>query len=404
MSQLYLFGFLTEFVVATFWSCWSAALLSGGESVSKTALMLSSLFIAQSIFEVPTGLLADKVGRKFCTLAGLFGLALGFVILSLRSGDTVGLIGFFVCGLGITLMSGARIAWLLACHDELAPQSNAAFKGFFSTLNLLGRFATILGAILGILVIERAPSLFWIGNALIAVSTLIFGAIFLHQSPSRVDFTMSSNVAESTCRNSGFVKGAYLVAGLSVLFFGIEQATRNIVFSPYLIAVGAGDYRFIAYGQIALAVTRILGILFLNAMIGKVAARFHKLFFLAPLFLFGTAEFIASCTDNFFIFMAAYVFAVFTLGWFFPMRDEYINSIIPEHKRATLLSIDSMLLNLGSAAMLIVLSVQKVENTSLLWRTGAVALAMSGVLLMMSYFYRGRVVARILERVARSSF
>lgn len=56
--------------------------------------------------------------------------------------------------------------------------------------------------------------------------------------------------------------------------------------------------------------------------------------------------------------------ASFTLGWYFPVRDSYLNMNIPDSIRPTALSVDSMVNKFASAAGCLILEMM-VERTSI---------------------------------------
>lgn len=96
MNKLFSFHFFSELITSVFWSCWAAALIDTGFSVSNLALILSAFLISQAIFEVPTGYFADKHSRKSATVLGLFTISLGYLICGLSHSVIYLITGFFI--------------------------------------------------------------------------------------------------------------------------------------------------------------------------------------------------------------------------------------------------------------------------------------------------------------------
>jgi MFS family permease len=386
MSRIYVFSTLIEFVVAAFWSCWAAALIGAGYPMPSLAMLLASFYIAQTIFEIPTGYFADKKGRKLSTLLGIVSLAVGFLMLGLVRDKALATAGFFLAGIGLTLNSGARTSWLLGLAAAKGHASNAEQReSFFLTTNLLGRFATILGAFGGVALLKRSPEGFWIAAFVVSLATLAYGAFALASDRAKGTAEIEK-VSFAEIRES-LKYAPYALAVASILFFGIETGIRNLVNQPYVLELSRGNADYLAYFQAILAAVRILGIVFYRSLSASTKAKVGRRFLVFPLFLFAGAELFASVAGSFWSFLLVYGAAVFALGWHFPLRDAFINSLVPEKLRATLLSLDSMVMNLGSAVVLLALSGTPFDLRGL-WQTGGLMLVLSAVALRMSAYKR----------------
>ena len=64
------------------------------------------------LFEIPTGIVADRWSRKWSVIVGQAGMGLGFVVEATFATFPGVLAGQVVWGIGYTFTSGATVAWL----------------------------------------------------------------------------------------------------------------------------------------------------------------------------------------------------------------------------------------------------------------------------------------------------
>ena len=114
-------------------------------------LSYTRIFILESFFvlsvvllEIPTGVIADKFGRKISlVLGGLFS-GIGFLIFGLVNNYAVFFFANFLCAIGMTLSSGADRALLFDTLLQLKKQKEArhyfARSDSFSTIGMLIAF------------------------------------------------------------------------------------------------------------------------------------------------------------------------------------------------------------------------------------------------------------------------
>lgn len=98
-----------------------AALLVVERTGSGTALfaVAASNWLSETVFEVPTGYVADRYGRTLST-AGSFALrGVGFLVIAASHSLVQFVVGWVIVGLGSTLLSGALEAWAVD-HEHQA--------------------------------------------------------------------------------------------------------------------------------------------------------------------------------------------------------------------------------------------------------------------------------------------
>ncbi len=391
MRKLYLFHFLVSLVGAAFWSCWAATFAIHGETLENMALIVAGIYIAQAIFEIPTGFTADIYGRKRVSIVGFALMGVGFLLVGLVPSVLGAFVGFFVAGFGLTLMSGAVNAWLFGLArdlDEGGLVGQGASQNYFMNTNLVARLATIAGAFGGIQILEYYPESFW---KIFGVITLVFAAYGVLLERSTTDRSSPEERAEFRFASLlEYVKQPVLfLTVLSIVLFGLETGIRSLVAQPYVLKIGSGELIYLAYMQVVFALLRMAGILLFKKLSFFRSANNQRLAMVASLLIFGLAEILNSQIRDFWVFISIYGVAVMTLGWHFPLRDDFINSIIPEKLRATLLSVDASAYNFASAFVLILLS-QRIGDEQLfsLWIFGGMAAIASGLVLLSATRFR----------------
>ena len=90
-----------------------------GLTFQHVALLQCLFSVAMVLLEVPSGYLADRIGRAKVVTAGCFAIALGAAIYVLPGGFTVFCISELFFALGISLLSGADTALLFDSLKEL---------------------------------------------------------------------------------------------------------------------------------------------------------------------------------------------------------------------------------------------------------------------------------------------
>lgn len=352
MIKIFSFQFLKELLSAVFWSAWVANILEQGHSLNEASFLLAVYFLSNAVFEVPTGIFADHHGRRLSTLIGIALTALGFFIngvSTLSFGSK--LVAFFITGIGFTFTSGASTAWFLSIAKKW-PSFHQ--DHFFLELDLVGRIATISGAFLGVRLLQASPAHMWWITAAVALIALPLG-LTMPDPMEKAQPTLTRESLVKSGKWSALAHPAVMAVIVSGALFGLEAGVRNVIYQPYILDLNHGSLYWLAYFQSTLALTRLAG----NLVYKYYLIRFSLPAQMAAiaLFIFGVAELVASQTGSYWVFMGFYAPAVFALGWYIPIRSSFLNSLLPDNRRATLLSFDSMVTGIMSATCCAMLGV-----------------------------------------------
>jgi MFS family permease len=361
----------TLMTVATslIWGVVTLYLMESGLSIFQVMLVNTVLAVSQVVFEVPTGVVADTIGRRASYLISLALITIS-TLLYLAAGELVWGFWGFALASGLlafawTFQSGAVEAWLVDALDHtgwVGPKSRVfAWGGIATQVSMLA--GTILGGFLG------QVDLAWpfVVRACILVVTFVFVAVALHDSGfERRELRWATVVPEMR----------------SILRSGTRHGWRNGVVRPLMLEnlIASAFYMYGFYSLqpyiLELLGKRLIWAVAAITAVGSLAGILGNS--LAPRILDGTGRHRRAAR----VMMAAGVLvATATLGaglmgvlspaangagpvialtalWLVisfgngiiePVRRTFINEHIPSRQRATVLSLDAMLGGAGSA-------------------------------------------------------
>jgi MFS family permease len=355
VQRVYLILLLGNTLAASFiWGINTLFLLDAGLS-NFEAFAANAFFTAgMVIFEIPTGVVADTVGRKMSYLLGTVTLsvttALYWMLWVWHAPFVWWALVSVLLGLGFTFFSGAVDAWLV---DALTSTGyDGGLEAVFGRGLVVTGVAMFAGSVLGG-VLAQATNL---GVPfLVRAGVLVVMFVFA--------FIVMKDLGFSPDRSMGPVKATRNVLTQSIEHGLKKRSVRYVILSaPF--ASGVGIYAFYAlqpyllqlYGDTsAYSVAGLAAaVLSLSSVAGGVLApRIRGLFARRTTAVIG-----ASLTSV----LALVVLGVNSLFWFAivflvvwgfvfavagPVRQAYLNDMIPSKQRATVLSFDSLFGSLG---------------------------------------------------------
>ncbi|WP_461472531.1 MFS transporter [Microbacterium sp. HJ5] len=361
--------------------------LTNLEAFSANAFFTAGMLI----FEIPTGVVADTVGRRVSYLLGTITLAVTTVMYWLlwvwESPFWAWAIVSVLLGLGFTFFSGAVDAWLV---DALkATGYKGSLETVFGRAQIVGGVAMLSGSVLGG-VIAQATNL--------GVPFVVRGAILLLMFV--VAAVLMRDLGFTPDRSQGPLRATRTVFKASVRYgLGDPPVRWLMLASPF--TAGVGIYVFYAlqpyllelwgdeeaYSIAGLAAALLSGAAILG---GALAPRVRKLFRRrTSAILLATISSVVvllglGLVQNFWV--AVVLIALWGIASSIddPVHRAYLNDMIPSKQRATVLSFDSLLGSGGGVVFQPVLGrVADVGGygTSLIWSGVISALAIPFVLL-----------------------
>jgi MFS family permease len=312
---------------------------SNGLSMKDIMVLQAVYSIAIVVLEVPSGYLADVIGRKKTLIIGAMFGTLGFTTYSLSYGFAGFLVAELILGIGQSCISGADSAML---YDSLLERGQEKkYTRFEGRITSLGNIAEAVAGILGGLLAGITLRVPYIGQAVVAFlalpsaltlveparKTLLAKAgmveilkiakyALFDDRPLRRNILFSAITGTATLMMAWFAQPFFEHAGIGIAWFGLLWTSLNLTvaltsYTAHLSESWLGQRRSIL----------LIGLMI---PIGYLAlARFHSPAGLVVLYLFYLVR-----------------------GYATPVLKDYINRVTASHIRATVLSVRNFVVRL----------------------------------------------------------
>ncbi len=355
IQAIYLYLVLGNTLAASFiWGINTIFLLNAGLTNFQAFLANAFFTVGQVLFEVPTGVIADTYGRRASYLLGCLTLAAStalYLFMWMIHGPFWGwAASSMLLGLGFTFFSGALEAWLV---DALkATNFKGSLEIVFSKGQMVGGAAMLTGSIAGGLIAQYSnlgvPYILRAIVLMINFATAFFLMKDLGFTPKKPKnpfmemkkiFNHSIDHGLKNPPVRWIMIAAPFTTGVSFYVFYALQ--------PFLLKLYGNEKAYGIAGLIAAiaASAQIVG--------GFTAPYLRKMFskrttaLLLGTFFTSVILALVAFSNNFWlvlilIFLWGLIFAALM-----PIRQAYLNGIIPSEQRATVLSFDSMMGSTG---------------------------------------------------------
>ncbi len=347
---------LSTFASSFIWGINTLFLLDAGLTITQ-AFTANAFFTAgQVIFEIPTGVVADTRGRRTSFLLGtatLFVTTLVYLWLWQIKGPfwAWALVSVFL-GLGFTFFSGATEAWLVDGLKE------AGFKqeldGVFAKGAIASGIAMLTGTVSGGLVAQFTNLGVPYIMRIVALGLTFFLALFLmydegFKPKARTSFVEEVKDVISASIEFGARNAPIRWMMLSAIFNGGVAIYAFYAMQPYLLQLyGEPDnYTIAGIAAAVVAGAQIVGGL-LVPYAGKVFKR-RTSFLITGTALSVGALLLIGLTGSFWIVLVLLAVWAIVFAATGPVRQAYVNGIVPSKQRATVLSSDNLCNSAGGA-------------------------------------------------------
>ena len=357
VERVYLALTLLSTLAASFiWGINTLFLLDAGLNNVEAFAANAFFTIGVVIFEVPTGVIADTWGRRISYLLGAATLLLSTLLYLMmwqaHASFLCWAIASILLGLGFTFFSGATQAWLV---DALAfTRHKESLESVLARGQIVSGAAMLTGSVAGGFIAQTTNlGVPYIIRSAILGLTLITAFVWMKDlgfTPDRSKGAMLEirrvlrESIDSGWRNppvrwvilSGFCTG-----GVDIFAFYALQ--------PYLLEL-YGDPS--AFGVAGLAAAILAGT---QMIAGLIVASLRRFFGRRTHALIATSVIASAClawlglTSSFAVAIGLIIVWGLTFSTRMPIRQTYLNGIIPSQQRATVLSFDSLMGSAGGA-------------------------------------------------------
>jgi MFS family permease len=355
IQRTYLLLMLGNTLAASFiWGINTIFLLDAGLT-NLEAFAANAFFTAgMVVFEVPTGIVADTVGRRASYLLGTVTLAastLFYVLLwQIEAAFWLWAIASMLLGLGFTFFSGAVEAWLVdALH---ATGFTGELETVFGRGQVVSGVAMLTGSVAGGFIAQQTTlGVPFVLRGVVLVVMFAVAFALMHD----VGFTPQKGghpLAEMRKIASASIEYGWRVPAVKwlmveALFTGGVGVYGFYALQPYLLELYGDPEAYQIAGLVAAIVAgaQILG--------GISAPRIRRLFqrrtsaLIAAAALSSLALLLIGAIESFWVVIGLIVVWGLLFAATMPIRQAYMNGLIPSQQRATILSFDSLVASSG---------------------------------------------------------
>lgn len=350
----YLFSFVRNLDMAS--AVWVLYLTYKGMSLLQIGILEGIYHITSMVFEVPSGAVADLLGRKKTVVVGRIGMTLSCICM-LFAGDFRGFaLGFFIQAVSNTLNSGAEEA-LLYDSMKLCGRENEFLK-VSGRLNMLMEIAQGIAVVAGGILAEYSYAWCYGVSAIVAVIGF-FTALCMTEAvvPEGAEAaTNQEGMVQGISKSSlvqrlyyhfadsiGILKGNIRIRNLVIYYSSIFAAYTLLYFysQQYYYDMGLNKIQ-ISFIMLAVGVFSCIGAFCSEKLYERLGHRTAG----------SCAMLIAVCIIAFGlrslpVAIVALVLASFCNSVLYPIQSISLNRLIPSKQRATLISVDSMAFSVG---------------------------------------------------------
>ena len=339
---------------ALIWGVNTLFLLDAGLSFFEVFVANAAFSAGMVVFEIPTGVVADTLGRRLSFLFSVTVLAATTLLYVGLAQIEAGIVPFALVsvgmGLGFTFYSGAMEAWLV---DALAATGYAGLLDrVFARGQQVTGAAMLVGTVGGGVLGQIDLSLPYLVRSALLLAVFVVAYAVMHDlgfEPRRVTpGELPGEIARNAKAGVEFGWGQpnlrllMLASAVQMSFF----AWGFYAAQPYLLELLESDAIWIA-GLVAagVALSMIAG----NQIVAFAShfCRRRTTLLLAAAATSTCAAVVVGVAGSFWVALVALLVVMASAGVTSPVRSAYLHQVVPSEQRATVVSFDSMVSSAG---------------------------------------------------------
>jgi MFS family permease len=361
-------------------------LLSKGVPIENVGILMAVMSASVVAFELPSGVLSDLLGRKRIYLFSILLQITGYVIV-LWTDAFIGLtIGFFLAGVARAFSSGSIESNYIDAY--IGTHGKEKLHTLISSMYVAEALGLAIGALGGGFI----PMIWkWMhpvgnmyrGNLAVQISILIILLIvtifsgYDDRGTKHTKLKTLVDESKSLVRSNNVIR----VVLFGAVSMGCALSALETFWQPYVKTILGSDEKTWIFGCIN-------GAYFVLAIVGSLSAGYAlnrlkiKKLYLVGLtrILIGAAILVMAFQNTILSFTIFFLAVMFGNGFRGVPEDTMLNAEIPNEKRASLLSLTSLLVQFGGICAALVFSVIKRYTTiNVIWIITGVLMVLSSL-------------------------
>ena len=367
-------------------------LLNKELSLSQVTLLLGLYSLIVIVLEIPTGVAADLLGRKRIFIFSLCSLLITLVIMFMFNDIIMLMVAFIFYGISRALSSGSLDALYIDWHSDICGKENLAKA--MTSLSIIETIGLAFGSIIGGILPSFSQKHFTkigiydlnIIIKLILTSIVVILTLLFVKEYDLVKKSKKVSLKKHLKTNISIVKSnkILLLIFASVFSTGFFLFLLETYWQPHLVNLINNDDMLWILGIVS-------GLYLISTMFGNLLSEKLKIKYkLSPLKLYKISRIllalvmvIMAVQNNYLSFIAFYALIYLLFGISNIPEGVIINSIAPSENRSSILSFNSLTVQLGSLAASFISSfLIKYISISFIWIVGAVGVILTITLLI----------------------
>ena len=390
--------FLDRFAMGLTVAVVALALTDRGMDLFQISLLFGVYSLTTMVAEVPFGGLADTIGRKPVFLAAVVASLISLALFLLTSDFYVLALSFAFIGFGRALRSGTLDAWFLETFKMAAP--NVDVQPALARAQWANALGLAIGAVVGGVLPDLFGSLavrlnFSIYDVSYAVSFAVMLGVFAYTLRVIVE---EPRPATSQSLTAGFAAVPLVLKDAGVLAF--RHPVLALLFPAlalFLMATNPVEVIWPTFAKVMLNegyANTLIGILtatyffsiafgaWLSPSISRIFGKQHAVTLAVAFGCLVVVQVVLAMQGSIAGFAAVFVLYAIILGVTETPASSILHSSVDDHQRSTLLSLRSLIQQLGAALGLILAGlIAEIYSTTVAWILGAVFLALATFLI-----------------------
>lgn len=337
----------------------SLLLIDKGASLSNISIIMGIYSLTVVVLELPTGILADVIGRKKIFCASLIVSLLGYSVILIGHGMIFLCIGIIFYGCSRALSSGSFDALFIDSYIETFGKDK--LHKITVRLSVLDSLGLSLGALTGGVLPKFSQNLILdigtfdlnlIAEILLIIIVLLLSVVFiLENSKSEIKKNISLKVHMKGSSLYVMKNKTIKCIFISAFATGFFLLTIETYWQPHFTSLLPDNSMYWLLGIISFLyfASSIFGSIISEKIIEKYNLDLKKMYLILRTMLVSSLI-ITSLQLNAYSFIVFYTLIYLLLGMSNVPENVILNSEIPSKIRASVLSVNSLVLQLGGLA------------------------------------------------------